>query len=345
MKYKNDYLRAIGKPIKIKALSGQRLICQSPEVFDIGIDSWFNHYGINKPGVATSEAEVIVYRTFGDATSRKFFDSLPGTWNQKWLSQDQVVELCQHRTKMNCHNTSFFLIKKDENRPIDEHKPEDNLVVVSVFNHLDKNDLSEGLSVGFRFLDFGDFFGGLSPKTFGTFDIICPLSKQHEVVGSLRLISKGETLTIKSLDGKRRLNGTNGVFKYFNIDLKQVKINPLGAATPEVGAKVYEPILAGKIRELFSFAPGPWEKKIFSQDQIIEFCQEFPNWLREGEGFESFGTLFLAKRDEHKPLSKDKLTEELIAVLVNTDSPRFIVYDFDSDIKWGCDIRLVLPIN
>ena len=344
MKYKNDYLRAIGKPIKIKALAGQRLICQSPEVFNISIDSWFNHYGINKPGVATPETEVMVHRTFGDATSRKFFDSLPGTWNQKWLSQDQVIEFCQHRMKGNHHNTSFFLVKKDERKPIDEHKPEENLVVVSVSNHLNDKDLNEGLSVGFRFLDFNDLFGGHSPKFFGTFNIICPLSKQHEIIGSLRLISKGEKLTIKSLDGHRRLNGVNEVFKYFSVDFKRTKINPLGAATLEAEAGVYEPAFAGKIKELFSFAPGPWEKKIFSQDQIIEFCQEFPSWLREGEKFESFGTFFLAKRDEHKPLNKDKLADELIAVLVNTDSPRFIVYDLDSDIKWGCDIRLVSPI-
>lgn len=123
-----------GHSLVLKALDGKRLICKSGKTFRSGIDGDFVKWGIAKPGIATPATPAQVHEMVGNGTFMDIFRSLPGTWNQKWLSQNQVIEFCETLPdwlRQN-GNATFFLVKKDESKPINEDKPEDNLVVVRV---------------------------------------------------------------------------------------------------------------------------------------------------------------------------------------------------------------------
>lgn len=141
-----------GKSLKLKALDGSRRICKSKKTFKSFIDGDFENWGINKKGVATPETPVQVHEMVGDGTFVDIFRSLPGTWNQKWVSQDQVIEFCESLPdwlRQEGYGT-FFLVRKDENKPIDETKPEENLVVALVYVS------SDGLLVYVGRLERGD---------------------------------------------------------------------------------------------------------------------------------------------------------------------------------------------
>lgn len=123
-----------GQTLTLKALDGSRLICKAKKTFKSFLNADFVNWEINKPGIATPETTIDVHAMIANGTFLDIFRSLPGTWNQKCLSQDQVIEFCEslHDWLRQGGNATFFLIKKDENKPIDENNPEDNLVVVRV---------------------------------------------------------------------------------------------------------------------------------------------------------------------------------------------------------------------
>ncbi|HNX10941.1 MAG TPA: hypothetical protein PKI61_02270 [bacterium] len=129
-------LAEIGGPqLGIKALSGNRLICEAKKVFKANITSDFARWGLDKTGVATPETLIRVNEVIAIGTFLKIFCSLPGTWDQKWLSQDQIIEFCEGLPdwlRRPDKSAMMFLSKVDENKPINEDKPEDNLVVVVV---------------------------------------------------------------------------------------------------------------------------------------------------------------------------------------------------------------------
>lgn len=121
-----------GTELKLKALDGNRLISKQGKAFI----PYFNElWEINKLGVATSETPILVHEIVGDGTFMDIFSSVPGIWAEKWLSQDQVIEFCESLPDWLFQEGygTFFLIKKKENKPIDETKPEENLAVVYVY--------------------------------------------------------------------------------------------------------------------------------------------------------------------------------------------------------------------
>jgi len=126
-----------GQTIRLKALDGTRLIYKARETFKGHIDSDFKNWGLAKKGVATPETLIQIHEMVGDGTFMDIFRSLPGTWNQKWLSQDQLIEFCQSFPdwlRPDGYGT-FVLLKKDENKVIDENNPAENLVAASVHVH------------------------------------------------------------------------------------------------------------------------------------------------------------------------------------------------------------------
>jgi len=145
-----------GQILKLKALAGGRLIYNAAGTFKSFIDSDFVKWGIDKPGIATPETILQVHEMIGDGKLMDIFCSLPGAWNQKWVSQDQVIEFCETLPEWLRQEgyATFFLIKKDENNLIDENGPESNLVVVNV--HVN----SDGLDVDVRRLGRDDVLDG-----------------------------------------------------------------------------------------------------------------------------------------------------------------------------------------
>jgi hypothetical protein len=140
----------------INALDGSRLIYEAKKTFKSFLDNDFVNWGINNPGIATPKTLIQVREMIGDGKFMDIFRALPGTWNQKWVSQNQVIEFCETLPEWLRQEVyaTFFLIKKDENKPIDENNPEDNLVVVSV------GVLSDGLGVGVYRLGHDDVWHG-----------------------------------------------------------------------------------------------------------------------------------------------------------------------------------------
>lgn len=135
----NGILRRISgrHTLALKALDGKRLIYNSMKTFKASVDPNFKKWNLNKTGMATPETLVQVSEMVGDGTFMKIFSSLPGIWKQKWVSQNQVIEFCETLSNWLRHDEydTMFLIKKDENKPINEDNPQDNLVVVNVCVH------------------------------------------------------------------------------------------------------------------------------------------------------------------------------------------------------------------
>ncbi|MFA5109152.1 MAG: hypothetical protein WC458_01225 [Patescibacteria group bacterium] len=120
--------------LMIEASDGKAYIYDAKKTFRSFIDEDFKNWGLNKPGIATPETLVKVDEIVSDGKFLDIFRALPGTWNQKWFSQDQVIEFCETFSSWLRRegNTTMFLCKIDENKIIEEDKPQDNLVVVSV---------------------------------------------------------------------------------------------------------------------------------------------------------------------------------------------------------------------
>jgi len=143
---KNQILRLIseGHELIVPASDGNRLICDAETTFWSGIDEDFVKWGVNKPGVPTFDSLAQVYEIIGNGTFMDIFQALPGCWNHKWISQNQLIDFCENFASWLRQDgyANFFLIKRDEKRSVNEDDPEENLAVVSVFVLLD------GMSIG-----------------------------------------------------------------------------------------------------------------------------------------------------------------------------------------------------
>jgi len=132
---KNVILRYISSDqiLKIRPLDGRQLICQATDVFKyIPVD--FIRWGINRPDIATLETLARVYKLSVDGKSADIFQALPGTWNQKYLSQHQVIDVCRNLPESFYlkNEPLCFLIKQNGNEAVSEEYPEKNLIMVSV---------------------------------------------------------------------------------------------------------------------------------------------------------------------------------------------------------------------
>lgn len=123
-----------GKNLTLKALDGTRLFANSLGIFKSFVDCNFVRWGLNKKGIATPVTPIRVDEMQKNGTFLDIFRSLPGTLNQKKLTQNQVIEFCLDLPEWLNHDglATFFLVPIDESIPIDEEKPEANSVVIYV---------------------------------------------------------------------------------------------------------------------------------------------------------------------------------------------------------------------
>ena len=134
MEQKNIRLISRVDEFPLKPSDGSRLICNSKDIFNAGINKNFVTWGLNNPGIATSGTFMQVHEMVSHGTSMDIFTGLPGTWNQKWLSQNQFIDFCETYPSWlrQGRRGRFALIKKDENKLIDEASPWNNSFVVFV---------------------------------------------------------------------------------------------------------------------------------------------------------------------------------------------------------------------
>lgn len=129
--------------LSLKASDGSRLIYQSTKTFKYSLDEDFVNWDLNKKGIDTVETKVQVHKMAADGNFMTIFKSLSGNWNQKWLSQNQVIDFCEQLSSwlQSDGGSTFFLCKIDETKKVDKKNPQKNLVVVRVYVRAD------GLSV------------------------------------------------------------------------------------------------------------------------------------------------------------------------------------------------------
>ncbi|MFA6514039.1 MAG: hypothetical protein WCT50_01950 [Patescibacteria group bacterium] len=149
-------LISINGTLTLRALDGSRLIYNAEKTFVQCIDQDFVKWGTNNPGIPTLETLVQVHEMIKKGTALDIFSALPGNWNEKWLSQNQVIEFCEvypDWLRQNGNGT-FFLIKKDESAPVSIIKPENDFIVAGVYVY------SGGLRIGAEPLRHGNVWHG-----------------------------------------------------------------------------------------------------------------------------------------------------------------------------------------
>ena len=138
MEKQNEILQLISgsEPLLIPAVDGQRFIQDARDIFH-KIDSRFILYGFVGVGASTKEQEVEVYELGKDARPMEMFAYSTNNWNQKFLTQNQVVEFFEQLSSWLPEFRMakvFFLCKKDETRPINKSNLTDNLAVVGIYD-------------------------------------------------------------------------------------------------------------------------------------------------------------------------------------------------------------------
>lgn len=137
----------------IPKLDGSQLLYFQKPLFKAGISEEFKKYSSDKNKKATSEILLACYEIRSMGRYGKNLKSLPGTWSQKCVTQHQLIKFCQQSQNLlaTAHDAStIFLCKLDENKPINEIRPYDNLMAVRVYSH------SYGYHLVYSPLHFGD---------------------------------------------------------------------------------------------------------------------------------------------------------------------------------------------
>jgi len=138
----NSLIKCISEePLVINRLAGKKTIAKSGDIF-FHIASEF--LGSNfKAGIGTAKRVIQVYETIPktEATYMELFESIPGNWNKKWLSQSQITKVAKHFRKWLRTDgyPTHFLGKINEFQSVDEEAPHKNLVVISIM--IDNDDL------------------------------------------------------------------------------------------------------------------------------------------------------------------------------------------------------------
>lgn len=122
--------------IEIKELDGGEYIGRSEDVFS-GVDIRFSP--AHTRGCPTKRIKAkIDFVKDAQTTFWEAFSALPGLWRDKCLSsENQVVEFCRANNKCGhglglTTKTMVFLVKINGLDPINENRPEDNLLIVCV---------------------------------------------------------------------------------------------------------------------------------------------------------------------------------------------------------------------
>ncbi len=140
----------------IPNLNGNYLLYNQQALFKVAISEEFKKYCSDKNRKATPKTLLACYEIRSMGRYGKNLKSLPGNWSQKCVTQSQIVKFCQQSRNLlaTAHDAStIFLCKMNENKPINEIRPYDNLMAVRVYVH------DTGLHLVYSPLHFGDCIG------------------------------------------------------------------------------------------------------------------------------------------------------------------------------------------
>jgi len=102
--------------LSLDALDGKETLAIAREVFSSGIDSDFEDWGTNKPGIVTKEQVVDVYELVEDGTFAQMFGSLGTDLDKLCLTQSQIKNFCKKYPQWLRQNgyATFFLFKVED---------------------------------------------------------------------------------------------------------------------------------------------------------------------------------------------------------------------------------------
>ncbi len=129
---------------------------------------------------------------------------------------------------------------------------------------------------------------------------------------TLRFISSDHSLKLRSLNGSRLIYNAGDVFESIDPDFIKCGINNPGVVTPESSIQVHEVVKDSQPREIFAALSGNWHQKWLSQNQLIEFCVNFQQWLIK----EGCCTFFLIKKDENSSIDEEHPEINLVTARV-----------------------------
>jgi len=131
MKKNNNFLIPVINfdVITIPSLQGRVSIKGATDVF-ANIDNGFTR----KTSIPTAEIEACPYKLIANGSFMKIFASLSGHFDQKFLSENQIVECCKNLPELFFEefNSAIFLARNNEDLAIDEVDPEENSVMIQV---------------------------------------------------------------------------------------------------------------------------------------------------------------------------------------------------------------------
>ncbi len=114
----------------------------------------------------------------------------------------------------------------------------------------------------------------------------------EQVVGYLKLISGGESITIGATDGQGTIAEAKDTFPgWIDDDFVNYGTKVKGQPKKATKVQVYEMIKDGTYAQIFGGFGENLDRLCLSQDQIICFCRDQAKWLRS----DGYGTFFLFK--------------------------------------------------
>lgn len=130
--------------------------------------------------------------------------------------------------------------------------------------------------------------------------ILCPTAEKEQsdsILPSpstiLRLISRGEKLTIPACTGTRTIAQAEEVFPG-HLDPSFRSLDEPGRETGATDTEVYETANSATCKQMFTSLGHELGRLAFTQDQVITFIEKHRKWLRKG----GYDTLFLFKKGD-----------------------------------------------
>lgn len=115
----------------------------------------------------------------------------------------------------------------------------------------------------------------------------------------LKLISGGETIRIRALDGSRVFKFSDGdLFKYVFFDLAGFDTNEHPTETGEAELLVYELVKDANIYQMFNSLNKSFEQLCLTQNQILEFLDKYKRYSKNKTNHflvKSNGKIFVAQ--------------------------------------------------
>lgn len=157
-----------------------------------------------------------------------------------------------------------------------------------------------------------------------------------------RLISFGKTIEIPACDGSVKIYQEPSLFRSgMDPDLSKLTLPGIGRGNTQI--EVREMLKDGDFFTIFAGLLKDWDYKWLSQEQVINFRKQFPNWLRLGGNC----TFILIKKDEQAPVDEREPTKNLavLQIHVRGDSCSISVRELDYEGIWKAKDRhrLVIP--